>query len=88
MKKDNYTLTFQEAIEKCLKGEGFIRGDDFAKGVYVKPNKDGILIVIGVNEQGWHEEISTFMITHSVVFRQKYKLFSVANKEALELIEG
>jgi hypothetical protein len=82
---NEYTLTYQEAIEQCLQGKGFIRGNDFDKGVYVRPNKDGILVVVSVNQHGWHEEIMNYYMNDSTVFRQKYKLFSVASKKELGL---
>lgn len=82
---DNYTLTFLEAIEQCLQGKGFIRGDNFDKGVYVKPNSQGVLVVISVDEHGWHKELMEFYMSHSTVFYQKYRIFSVASKKELGL---
>lgn len=81
---EKYTLSFSEAVEKCLKGEGFIRGNGFDKGVYIKP-KNGVLYVVSINKQGWHEELNPFMITVSTALEQKYKLFSVASKKELEM---
>lgn len=74
-----YELTFFEAIEKCLNGEGFIQGDGFADGVYVK-EKDGLLI--SVEGHRHHEEIGALHISRGLM-KQKYKLFSVANKQAI-----
>lgn len=48
---NQYTLTFQEAVEKCLKGEGFIRGDQFAEGVYVK-TENHMLVVMDRSKNG------------------------------------
>lgn len=74
-----YNLTFFEAIEKCLNGEGFIQGNDFADGVYVK-EKDGLLIM--VEGHRFHQESGTLHISRGLM-KQKYKLFPVANKQAI-----
>jgi hypothetical protein len=43
-----YGLSFYEAIDKCLKGEGFIRGERFKNGVYVKMQGDNLIAVDGL----------------------------------------
>jgi hypothetical protein len=85
VRMSQYNLSFFEAVEKCLKGEGFIRGNDFAPGCYVA-NRDGMLVVLQRTESGWNELIGVFGITHSAVFSQKYKLFSVASPRELEMV--
>jgi hypothetical protein len=39
-----YDLTFIEAAERCLNGKGFIRGENFAPGTYVKV-ENGVLVL-------------------------------------------
>jgi hypothetical protein len=88
MQQDNmseYNLSFFEAVEKCLKGKGFIRGNDFAPGCYVA-NRDGMLVVLQRTEGGLDEFVGVFGITHSTVFSQRYKLFYVASPKELEMV--
>lgn len=80
---NNYKLTFYEAIEKCLNNEGYIRGEQFAPGVYVE-NKDGQLKVM--NRDGmFRSEIAPLGVSTGVR-NQKYKLFSVANPKEIGLL--
>lgn len=79
--KSEYTLSFQEAIERCLNGEGFIRGEDYAPGIYVRNENDVLVVVDGKRN---HVVDFNMMITKGAL-RQKYKLFSVANNKAIGL---
>ncbi|MFF0828843.1 hypothetical protein ACFYU8_18540 [Brevibacillus sp. NPDC003359] len=77
---DLYDLTFFEAVEKCLNGQGFVRGSDFKPGLYVE-NRNGVLVLI----DGTNYSIVDNMFISKGVISQKYKLFNVANKKELEL---
>ncbi|WCK57185.1 hypothetical protein PP175_28775 (plasmid) [Aneurinibacillus sp. Ricciae_BoGa-3] len=76
-----YTLSFQEAIEKCIKGEGFIRGELFQAGLYVK-NYHGVLVEVDGKKH--HEIVDNLMISTGL-FNQKFKLFCVVNPKELEI---
>lgn len=79
----DYPLSFWEAAERCLNNEGFIRGNDFAKGVYVRC-KDGTLVAIDGGDL--HREIGSMQVTNGMR-TQKYKLFSVANAKTIGLTD-
>lgn len=76
-----YNLTFMEAIEKCLNGKGFIRGEHFEKGVFIE-NRNGILYLIQHDDM--YRDLGPVMITQNML-KQKFKIFEVANKKELEL---
>ena len=80
MEKKNYDLNFLDAIKACLNKDGFIRGEDFAKGMYVKADEDRVLIM--VNGNNYHRKHMTLYISTGLM-GQKWKLFSVANKTQL-----
>lgn len=75
-----YNLTFIEAVEKCLNKQGFIRGEEFAPGVYVDVNDMDILVL----KDKFGKELSQLMISKGVV-NQKYKIFKVATDEELDI---
>lgn len=77
-----YCLSFYEAVEKCINGEGFIRGDKFKNGVYVKKQGD---ILIAVDAFNCNKVIGNLYIGSGII-SQKYKIFNYANNE--ELIDG
>lgn len=77
---NSYTLSFLDAIQKCLLGQGFIRGENFADGIYVDC-KDGILVLVDGKD---YSVLENLYITGGVI-KQKYKIFTVANKEELNL---
>lgn len=79
-----YELTFFEAIEKCAKGEGFIRGDKFRDGVYVKKQGEALIAVDAFNS---NKVIGNFFVT-TAIMAQKYKLFENAFDEELENGKG
>jgi hypothetical protein len=76
-----YNLSFQDAIEKCLNGEGFIRGKDYAPGFYIKNLNDVLVCVDGKKH---HQFDFNMMITKGAL-REKYKLFTVANNKEIGL---
>lgn len=79
--KNEYTLSFYEAAEQCLLDRGFIRGENFAAGVYVRNQDDTLVMVDGKH---YHQVIGPLFVSKGVL-RQKYKLFEVANKKAIGL---
>lgn len=89
MKKSNYELSFIDAIQACLNNKGFIRGDDFGKGLYVKKDKDGLLIII--HGHNYHEGQKVYknhrkymdLYINDGLMNQKWKLFQVANQTEL-----
>lgn len=80
MKKSNYELSFIDAIQACLNNKGFIRGDDFAKGLYVKKDDNGLLIII--HGHNYHRKSCDLYINDGLM-SQKWKLFQVANQTEL-----
>lgn len=77
-----YNLTFMEAIEKCLNGEGFIRGEGFQKGIFIE-NRNGTLYLIQ-HDGDMYRDLGPLMITQNML-KQRFKIFEVANKKELEL---
>ncbi len=77
-----YSLSFYEAVEKCLKGEGFIRGDKFRDGIYVKKQGETLIAV-----DAFHSDkvIGNFYVSAGIL-AQKYKVFHDAARE--ELLSG
>lgn len=74
-----FNLTFIEALDKLMKGEGFIRSNIMADGVYLKLNSQGILYAYSI-EMG-HENFP-FQISKNS-YNAKWKCFPVANKKSL-----
>lgn len=74
-----YSLSFYEAIEKCINGEGFIRGDKFKKGVYVKKQGD---ILVAVDAFNSNKVIGNLYVGGGML-SQKFKLFNQAVQEEL-----
>lgn len=66
-----YNLSFFEAIERCAGGEGFIRGDKFREGVYVKKQGETLVAVDAFNS---NKVIGNFFISTGIM-SQKYRLF-------------
>lgn len=75
-----YELTFFEAIERCARGEGFIRGEKFRAGVYVKKLGDNLIAVDAFNS---NKSLGNFFISTGIM-TQKYKLFENAVEEELQ----
>lgn len=75
-----YDLSFFEAIEKCANGEGFIRGDKFRDGVYVKKQGETLVAIDVFNS---NKVIGNFFISTGIM-AQKYKLFECASDEELK----
>lgn len=74
-----YNLTFQEAIEKCTNGEGFIRGEAFKDGVYVKKQGETLVAVDGFN---LNRSVGNLYISIGIM-TQRYKLFKELTAEEL-----
>lgn len=73
-----YNLSFYEAIEKCCKGEGFIRGENFKDGVYVKKVGETLVAVDAFN---LNHIIGNLYVSEGIM-SQKYKLFqNIADEE-------
>jgi hypothetical protein len=73
-----YNLSFYEAIEKCINGEGCIRGDKFKDGVYVKKQGETLIAYDGFNS---NKIVGNLFISLGIM-SQKYKLFkSIKNEE-------
>lgn len=66
-----YNLSFFEAIEKCANGEGFIRGEKFRDGVYVKKQGENLIAIDAYNS---NKVIGNFFISTGIM-AQKYELF-------------
>lgn len=77
-----YSLSFYEAVERCVNGEGFIRGDQFKNGVYVKKQGEMLIAVDGLNS---NITIGNLYISTGIM-AQKYKLFNSIDKA--ELTDG
>jgi hypothetical protein len=75
-----YNLSFFEAIEKCANGEGFIRGDKFRDGVYVKKQGETLIAIDAFNS---NKAIGNFFISTGIM-AQKYKLFDCVLAEELQ----
>lgn len=80
MSDNKYTYSFMEAVEICLSGKAFIRGENFRPGTYVTVDSMGVLVVKEKNS--W--ESSNLLITKGVI-SQKYKVFRVLTDAELEL---
>lgn len=65
-----YNLSFFEAIEKCANGEGFIRGDKFRDGVYVKKQGETLIAIDALNSC---KVIGNFFISTGIM-AQSYEL--------------
>ena len=75
-----YSLTFYEAIQKCVDGEGYIRGDRFKDGVYVKKQGENLIAIDGFNA---NKVVGNLYIS-SGIMSQKYKLFQDIEEEELK----
>lgn len=84
MEKEGYKYTFTEALDKCMWEQYFIRGKQFRPGYYIKPIDDTLYLVCAYLGS---TTLDNIMITREVMC-QKYKVFSVANKKALEMEKG
>lgn len=74
-----YNLSFYEAIEKCCNGEGFIRGENFKDGVYVKKVGETLVAVDAFN---LNHVIGNLYVSEGIL-SQKYKLFQIVADEEL-----
>lgn len=73
-----YNLSFYEAIEKCCNGEGFIRGENFKDGVYVKKVGETLVAIDAFN---LNHVIGNLYVSEGIM-SQKYKLFqNIADEE-------
>jgi len=67
----NYNLSFIEAVTQCLEGKGFIRGNNFKKGVYLA-EIDGVIAVIDGNKM--HKVLYDLTIGKGIL-KQKLKYY-------------
>jgi hypothetical protein len=74
-----YSLSFYEAVEKCLNGEGYIRGDQFKDGVFIRKHGETLIAIDGFHA---NRVIGNFYIS-SGILSQKYKLFNCTKKDEL-----
>ncbi len=74
-----FNLTFMEAAEKCLNGEGFIRGLYFDYGYYVDVNEYGELILKNIDFE--NEE---YLTIDKITLNDKYRIFKVLNKQEFD----
>lgn len=70
-----FNLTFFEAIEKLFNKEGFIQGEDFAKGIYAKCNECGNIVVCKSRDLSFIEHN---LILSRGIFIQKYRILVCA----------
>lgn len=77
-----YWLSFYEAVDKCINGEGFIRGERFKNGVYVKMQGDNLIAVDGLHS---NKIIGNLYIGKGIL-NQKFKLFNNLSDD--ELTDG
>ena len=75
-----FDLSFEEAIKACLNNEGFLRGENFKKGVFIA-NEDGVLVVKERANFGY-TTLNNFMITKGSL-EQNYRLLIAATDKAL-----
>lgn len=71
---NRFNLTFDEAIEKCFNGDGFIQGEHFAKGIYAKDSY-GVIVLCKSRDLSFKEE--NLIITRGVL-SQKYRMLTCA----------
>jgi len=81
MNNEGYKYTFTEALEKCMFEDYFIRGIKFDNGYYIKKIDNTLYVV---SSYFLTNAKYTMIITNSIM-TQKFKVFSVANKQALNL---
>lgn len=79
-----YNLSFYEAIERCCNGEGFIRGENFKDGVYVKKVGETLIAVDAFN---LNHVIGNLYVSAGIM-AQKYKLFQSIVEEELVSSRG
>lgn len=80
MSANKYTYSFMEAVEVCLSGKAFIRGENFRPGLYVTVDNMGILVFKEKNS--WE---SSWLPISQWVISQKYKVFRALTDVELEL---
>lgn len=75
-----YNLSFYEAIERCVNGEGYIRGDKFKDGIYVKKYGEALIAV-----DAFHSDklIGNLYVSEGMM-SQKYALFQEIDNDILK----
>jgi hypothetical protein len=74
-----YCLSFYEAVEKCINGEGYIRGNKFKNGVYVKKQGETLIAIDAFNS---NKVVGNLYIGTGII-SQQYKLFNCIIEEEL-----
>lgn len=77
MKNNEYNLTYNEAVEKLMNKEGFIQGENFAKGYYVALDDMDIAYMYDANDMC--RKYNTFFLCSSS-YNQKYRVIITANE--------
>lgn len=77
-----YSLSFYEAVEKCINGEGFIRGESFRDGVYVRKQGEKLVAVDAFNSN----KVVGDLYVSTGIMSQRYKLLENIADE--ELVNG
>lgn len=76
---ENYTLDFYQALKEMIENERWIRGNEFASGIYMKLDRNGQMIMVDVNRLG-SEAPFPFM---KGLAKQKFRLITVATIKEL-----
>lgn len=72
--KKGYDLNFEEALKMLMNKGCFLRGEDFAKGYYLRLNKENIVVLKNGNELHTPEPV---LLTKGL-YTQKYKAMTTA----------
>lgn len=75
-----FNLTFLEALEIVMKGEGWIRSEIMNDGVYLKLDQMGTLTIYDGFD--FNTRVDEYTVTTNS-FNSKWKTFSVANRKNL-----
>jgi len=77
--KTEYTLTFCEALNLMIKEKAWVKGDDFAKGVYIKISELGKIVLVDVEDFSLQSDMPFIVSLH----RQKYRVIRFATIKEL-----
>lgn len=75
-----YNLNFHDAIDIILK-KGWVRGDNFADGVFMKTNKYGQMVVVDANQM--YKEIQ--FVNIESLSKQKFREITVGTLKELSV---
>jgi hypothetical protein len=80
-KKVEYNIDFYQALKLMVEEKKWFRGENFAKGMYIKLNNDGE--IISVDMMNWYEEYPMPFIDS--LARQKYREITIATLNELSI---